>query len=289
MSIDLTFHSAFGILINRIYILFNPSGTFQTINCDTVGLLFLPDSSILLSDSESRILPLHEYITLKKAAVIELIRGRFECTGGQISISSQSPQWAVIWANSRSLFPILLHKTGLLYLQEREGKAYIESLGVHAVEFEGWEHFLSFLFLVALSPFRTPVRDHCVTPVKASHQTCSFPPSLLCLFEKAERPGPPTSWPHLTGEPSCGLRWPAVGGLLCRAAFQPHCLTARWAACLPQCVHTRSAAKLVNKVVLILPCRCSGTTSLSSQVSTVWSHGLQISQHCLRKWESTSH
>lgn len=119
MSVDFLVHPASGILINGIYIVFNPSGSFQTINCDTVGLLSLPDSSLLLSDSGSRILPLHEYITLKKAGFTELICGRFKCTSGRTSINTQNPQWAIIWASIRSLFPILLHKKGQLYLQER--------------------------------------------------------------------------------------------------------------------------------------------------------------------------
>lgn len=104
----------------------------------------------------------------------------------------------------------------------------------------------SFLFVSCGSSFRTSWTDRYVNPAKASHQAFSFPLSLLCLFEKAERPGPPKSWPHVTGEPSCGRRGPALGGLLSRAAFRLYYPTASSAACFLWCVHTRSAAKLIN-------------------------------------------
>ena len=44
------------------------------------------------------------------------------------------------------------------------------------------------LFLVALSPFRTPLRGHCVKPGEARHQNIRFslPVSFLCLCDRAE-------------------------------------------------------------------------------------------------------
>lgn len=62
-------------------------------------------------------------------------------------------------------------------------------LGYSCCSWEIDDNIFSFpLFLVALLPFRTPLRDHYVKPGEASHQNIrfSFPVSLLCLCDRAE-------------------------------------------------------------------------------------------------------
>ena len=94
---------------------------------------------------------------------------------------------------------------------EKKKKKRKEVLGYSCCSLVIDENIFSLpLFLVALSPFRTPLRDHCVKPGEASHQNVrfSFPVSFLCLCDRAE------AWAsqglaRLTVSPAPGLRLPA--------------------------------------------------------------------------------